>query len=295
MRNIIELNLTKTSTEIDTASYSHIDLSNASNIKLIQKYVIPIIAENDGWDTKDLTLTEFDKNPLQFQESLDSTLFSNVHIMLEDDKPVGLLEYLEETLDNPKSLERMSNLNKLISDKTEWEELLGLGIIDKVILTKHHPKLNECLSSRKLYSEIGVVVRPELQGKKSGVSDELYGVLKDGVCFGWTNNPIIVRQWKKIFNSTEYFPSLGERPNSLEHVVNLAILYADLLTYTDRTWRGLEFGALDSPYFVSRQGSHYMDVAKKLYSEGKLSDLDFKRIEYCIQKGAVQGAIFAHT
>lgn len=295
MRKIIELNTHKTSDKIDTTSYSHVDLSDPENIRLIRQYVIPVIAQNEGWDTGDLTLEKFNNDPFQFQEPLDSSLFANVRIVLDENEPVGLLEYLEETLEEPKSLERMSNLKKLISDKTEWAELLDIGILDKPVLDKHFPAIEAYLRNRKLYSEIGITVRPDLQGKKSGIADELYKLLKDGVVFGWTNNPIIVAQWKKSFRSVEYFPLLDERIDTLEHVVNLAILYADLLTYADRIWRELEFGALDSPHFITRHGQFYIDVASKLYDKGKLSTLDLKRIQYCIQKGAIQGAIFAHS
>jgi hypothetical protein len=291
---ILKLDFKKTSDHIDTTDYGHIDLSDKTNIKNIEKYILPIISENEGWDTADITVEKFQNNPLQYQESLDASLFANVHVALGDlGEPLGLIEFLEETLDSPLSVIRMNNLKELITSKSSWSEPLNLHVVDNKILDKYFKDLESYFQNKYIYSEIGITVKPELQGKKSGVSQYLYNTFQEGILFGWTNNPLLLAQWKGYFNDVIYFPLLREKHNSLEYLASLAILYADLLTYDRSRWTKYEFGALYSEYFITKRSNNYLTLAQKLVMKGKLTNLDKERIQYCLERKSVEAAIFA--
>ncbi len=291
---ILKLDFKKTSNKIDSADYGHIDLLDKNNIRNIEKYILPIISKNEGWDTADVTIEGFKNDPFQYQESLDASLFANVHVALnENGEPLGLIEFLEETTEKPLSVIRMNNLKGMITSKEKWEELLNLGVVDHKFLNKYFGNLKDYFKDKYIYSEIGVTVKPDLQGKKSGVSQYLYSVFQKGILFGWTNNPLLLAQWRNCFNNVIYFPLFEEKHDSLEYLVCLALLYADLLTYDKDRWIKYKFGVLYSPYFITKRSSDYLDFAKILVSKGKLTEIDEKRIQYCLKKKLVEGAIFA--
>ena len=75
---IKKLNFKKTTKQINSADYGHIDLSNPENLETITKYILPIISQNEGWDTAEITPEKFLQNPLQHQEAIDASLFANV-------------------------------------------------------------------------------------------------------------------------------------------------------------------------------------------------------------------------
>ena len=52
---------------------------------------------------------------------------------------------------------------------------------------------------------------------------------------------------------------LGEEQDSLKNLACVALLYADLLTYDKNRWQNFEFGALNSPYFVTKRSKEYLD------------------------------------
>lgn len=294
MSRVIKLDFVKTDTSIDTASYSHVDLTNPENLAAINKYVLPVIAKNRGWDAENLTAEEFNKDPLQFQDVMDASLFANVHILLDDsENPVALLEYLEETIENPISKIRMNNLIDLIENKEAWKYLLDRGVLNEEALDSLFDELKSFFANKKIYSEIGIVIKSELQGKSSGYTQMLYEILNDGILFGWTSNPLIVVQWRKYFKSVTYFPLLNESITDIEALASLAILYADLLTYKTSRWKDLEFGSLTSQYFISKRGTEYLELVDDLKHAGKISDLDVERLLYFIRQESVQGAIFA--
>ncbi len=291
MTEIIKLDFKKVNTTTDTTSYSHIDLSNSDNLNKIRKYILPIIAENEGWGTADLTIAAFEENPTKFQEYIDATLFANVHVLLDEGEPAALLEYLVETLDSPISLARMENLKRLIEDRSAWNYLLSKHAVENSAFNSLFPKLRHFLNSKKIYSEIGVVVRPDLQGQRKGYSQSLYELLQNGIIFGWTSNPLIVAQWRKYFPKVIYFPLYEEKVQDLEGLICLAVLYADLLTYEESRWKPLKFGALNSPYFVNKRDSKYLELVDSLFESQKINKLDVQRLKYLIEMDSVQGAI----
>jgi len=290
---IIRLDFKKTSEEIDSSSYGNVDLKNPENLKSIEKYIIPIIEENEGWDTSNVTLEGFKKDPIQYQNELDATLFANVHVALDDeDNPLGLIEFLEETVESPVSKGRMDNIKSLLNDRTAWKRLIEMQVVSESVVEKYFPKLAEFISDKKIYSEVGIVVRPDLQGRKSGVSEFLYELLSDGIQFAWTNNPVIISVNRKLFKNVVYYPLLEEPIDSLEGLITLAILYGDLQTYNEKRWVNLKFGAMNSPYFVTSRDNTYLEIAEALASKSKITKLDVERIKYCLGKESVQGAMF---
>ena len=291
---IIKLDFKKTSDNIDSANYGHIDLSDTQNINKIIKYILPIISQNEGWDTADITPERFKEKPFKYQEAIDASLFANVHIALNKiGEPLGLIEFLEETINKPLSAIRMNNLKNLITSKDHWNDLINTHCVSNKLLDKYFKDLENYFKNKYIYSEIGITVKPDLQGKQSGVSEELYKVLKKGIIFGWTSNPLLLTQWKKNFENVIFFPLVGEEYFSLEYLVSLALLYADLLTYEKDRWESYEFGTLNSPYFVSKRSSDYLDISQVLVTKKKISKKDKERIEYCLNKKSLQGAIFA--
>ncbi len=291
MTEIVKLDFKKINTSTDTTSLSHIDLGDQDNLKKIQKYVLPIIAENEGWGTADLTVEAFTKNPEKFQIDIDATLVGNVHILLDQESPVALLEYLIQTIDAPILNKRMSNLKRLTEDRSAWNYLLSKHIVENSAFNALFPKLRYYLNGKKICSEIGVVVRPDLQGQRKGYSQSLYELLPNGILFGWTSNPLIVSLRRKYFSKVLYFPLYEEKVQDLEGLSCLAILYADLLTYEESKWKSLKFGALNSPYFVKKRDSKYLELVDRLYESQKINKLDVERLKYLIKLDSVQGAI----
>jgi hypothetical protein len=291
---ITKLFFKKTTEQIDSANYGHIDLSDSQNLEKITKYILPIITQNEGWDTTDITPKRFKENPFHYQEAIDASLFANVHVALSDSgEPLGLIEYLEETIEDPLSIERMNNLKKLLTSRDEWRFIIDSHVISEKFLDKHFRNLTDFFREKYIYSEIGLTVKPSLQGKRSGVSEELYKTLKKGILFGWTNNPILLSQWKKTFENVIFFPMFGEEYTSLEYLACLALLYADLLTYDKDRWQKYEFGALSSTYFVTKRSKEYLEITQNLITKNKISEKDGERIRYCIDRESVQGAVFA--
>ncbi|MFS8131291.1 MAG: hypothetical protein ACMG57_04915 [Candidatus Dojkabacteria bacterium] len=291
---IIKLDFKKTTDIIDSSSYGNVDLNDGDNLKNIEKYIIPVISENEGWGTHDVTLEGFKKNPFQYQDALDATLFANVHVGLDElGNPLGLIEFLEETLDNPVSKVRMENIKNMITKRSSWVRLIKMKVVSEEVMNSFFPFLEKFIAGKKIYSEIGIVVRADLQGKKSGVTEALYKLLSDGIQFAWTNNPLIIAIKRKHFSNVHYFPLLGESIVDLEGLAALAILYGDLQTYDESRWVNLDFGAMKSPYFVNSRGNVYLEIAAELAIKGKITKMDEARVKYCLDKDAVQGAIFA--
>lgn len=300
MSKLIQLDFKKVAStgqesfEFDTTSYQNIDLSDSTNLAKIRMYILPVIAKNVGWDTENLSEERFNADPHQFQNAIDTTIFANVHVLLDDlGNPVGLMEYLEETIENPISRVRMSNLKKLIEDKSAWKYLIDAGVIDQKVLNELLPELRLFFQNKKIYSEIGLVLKPEIQGKGSGYTQMLYDQLKDGILFGWTSNPLIVAQFRKNYKYVSYFPLESSTVKSVEALASVALVYADLLTYKVERWKPYKFGALYSDYFVSTRGPEYLKLVDDLLKVKKISEDDKIRLQYFISQESVQGAIIA--
>jgi hypothetical protein len=266
------------------------DLKNKGNLENLYKYVFPIIERNEGWGTGSLTVEEFEKDPGKFQDDIDATVWDNVHILLEKDEPIALLEFEEtEISDTSKSYHKI--LIDLLENPadTRWRILRERGwlIPDKTDLSL----IKSYLISKSIYLSIGIVIKPELQGKKTGISESLYKIISDGINFGWTSNPIIVRQRRKLFKNTLYFPLFNENPKTLEELAIRVYVYAYILSHKEEEYKGLELGALYSDYFVAQRGDEYIQIAREMAIRDKILPEDLHRIEYILNRRKCAGAI----
>jgi len=72
-----------------------VDLTDETNLKQIKKYILPIIVQNEGWGTGYLTEEIFFSKPTKYQTDMDATVYDNVHVYLQNEQPVAILEYEE--------------------------------------------------------------------------------------------------------------------------------------------------------------------------------------------------------
>lgn len=263
-------------------------LDDQENIEKLQRWVMPIIERNEGWGTGELTPEEFEKHPEKFQDHIDATTWGNVHVLLEGGEPVALLEFGKT---------RVSDMQKK-KHRLLAELLKGEGIeeferaVRKKLERERLEEMGAFLSTREIYTGIGVVLRPDLQGKKSGLSEKLYNIVADGICLGWTSNPVIVRQRRKIFRRTLYFPPWEEFPNGVEEWAACLYVYLYRLDpgVKDEV-EGFEFGTMSSTHFVESRGGEYLKMAEAMRNEGKISELDEKRIKYVLGRKCCAAAI----
>lgn len=182
-------------------------------------------------------------------------------------------------------------MNKLIKNKDfgEFNKLIGKSIDERMVTD-----IKNFFKNKNIYTSVGVVLRPDLQGKKTGISDKMYKILSDGIVFGFTSNPIVVRQRRKLFKNTIFFPLMGQKPKSLEEWT------ACLYVYSSRKFpgkgdsvKGLKFGAIYSIYNVEERWNEYLEIAKGMAEKGKITKLDEKRLEYVLGKKSCASAIIS--
>lgn len=231
MNNIIQIFINR----IDRKS---VDLNNKENRETIEKYVLPIIEKNIGWDTEFVereSLWELDKTRLQ--NAIDATLGSDnkckVWIYLRDDEPAGLFQ----------------------------------ARVDSNIMSGY-----------------GIVIRPDLQGKKTGIADELYKLAEGHILFGWTSNPAIVAKHRKL-GRTVFFPTNDYDEFSKE------LVQRSLDDWENDSWKKLKFGVAQSVYFNEKRGEEYLRLAERLFTEGKITQSDCEGLKYIIGIGQAEGAI----
>lgn len=269
------------------------------NLELLKKYVIPIIEKNKGWSSEHITSSDFFKNPEKYRVDIDATVESDknaeVFIALDNNLPVGLLEYVAEDLNNLDSSEFQNILNNLRENKnsTYWKQLVNLEVIDTNSVETYFSKLNSFLEGKKLYKFVGVVLKPELQGKKSGISDALYKTMKTGFIQGWTSTPLVVAKRKKVYSATVLFPRFGERPNNLEEFACIALASARVIS--KEIPQGFSFGVKTLESFALRNKKEYMKLAYSFLQAGKISELDYKRLDYTLDFERGQALIMSYT
>ena len=230
------------------------------------------------------------KNPEKFQDTIDASTWNNVHILLEDSQPIALLEFTETNISD-ESKERHEVLKRLL-DNIDSEDFQFLVKALNTSFDKNMiPQIKSFLSEKPIYTSLGICLRSDLQSKKSGYSEKLYEVISNGIVYGWTSNPIIVRQRRKLFKNTLYFPAYGEFPKNAEEWAICLYVYADVLSKNDHKIEGLEFGTVYSKYFVEERGEDYINIAKSMEKSKKISNLDRRRIEFILGKKNCAGAI----
>lgn len=231
MNNIIQISVSR----IDG---KNVDLDNKENRETIEKFVLPIIENNVGWDTEYINkenIWTLDKEKLQ--NAIDATFGSDdkckVWIYLKDGEPVGLFQ----------------------------------ARIDGNIMSGY-----------------GIVIRPDLQGKKTGIADELYKLAEGHILFGWTSNPAIVAKHRKL-GRTVFFPTNDYDEFSKE------LVQKSLDDWENDSWKKLKFGVAQSVYFNEKRGDEYLEINDKLFAEGKITESDHEGLKYIIGLHQAEGAI----
>jgi len=56
---------------------------------------------------------------------------------------------------------------------------------------------------------------------------------------------------------------------------------------------GLEFGAKRSIYFIKDRGDEYLKLAMEMRDAKKITELDEKRLRYCLSQKSCAGAIIS--
>lgn len=263
-------------------------LTDKQNIEKLIQWVLPIIEQNEGWGSADLTKEKFLQNPQHFQDEIDATVWKNVHILLENNQPIGLLEFGKTNIDEPK--DRHTFLNELFEGKgiEDFNKVMGKQILQTDLL-----KAKEFLINKPIYTAVGVVLKPDLQNQKTGYADKLYELISDGLVFGMTSNPVIVRKRKTQFKNTLFFPLLGEYPTNHEKWAVCLYVYAYVKSHAPADYKDLEFGAMYSPYFVEDRGTKYLELAQHMKNQGKITQNDERRIQYILSKHSCAGAIIS--
>lgn len=271
-----------------------VDLTDSRNLELIRKYVVPVISNNPDWGTPHFTMEHFDKNPLEFQIIIDSTIVDNVHVAIESGQPIAIFEYNRFSFDqNPynriKYLKKhvIDNMSDRIVKKIQQTTKLTIEEINKLM-----PETRELLLTRPLYEGIGVVVHPDYQNKSTGVAEQFYKLITDGFAFGWTSNPIIVRKRRKLYDNTLFYPLLGETIVTAGQLAAHLHIISDMAFYKLSRYSGKDFGVINSQYSVERD-VETRALSKSMLEAEKISEIDNKRINYSLDFHMTAGAIIS--
>lgn len=278
--------------DFERNSKGHI-LFNQDNMKKLNTYVIPIIKNNEGWGTGELTPQTFQENPERWREDINSTVTPSqdgeVHIYLQNNRPIGLLEYIKRSFDNV-NLDFSNALKEMLKDKgsRHWKKLREYVEIDPSIFNKYFNELEDFVRSRQFYRFIGVALIPELQGKKSGISDILYKKMDNGFIFGRTSTPLVVTKRRKLFKETILFPVRSNEINSLETLSCLTVASARLLSTNPEDLSKYDFGISSHAGFVQRDKDEYMELNKSFLEKGKITETDYEKLNSIlkVKKGA---------
>ncbi len=255
------------------------------NLEKLNKYVIPIIAKNRGWATEELTHENFNKDPEKWRDDIDATIEADpnasIYIAMDGEKPVGLLEYILEDFKELAEEKFSQILWDMMKDRSSkhWDRLLKYSFMDKDIVNKYFSKLQSFITSKKYYKYIGVVLIPELQGKKSGISDIMYKSMSNGILLGSTSTPQVLAKRRKLFKTTLFTPPLTQKIRTLEELAGIVIIAAMLFSKIDEPIPEEEFGIETHVGFALRDKNEYMTLAKSFFDKGKITELDYQRLD----------------
>ncbi len=262
-------------------------LTDTETVQKLCKWVLPIIEKNEGWGTGHLTLEKFLHSPSLFQNEIDSTVTGETFVMLDNEKPIALIEYKKKVFPDHSEL-----VHRLLTDLLSGLKLTELSQLMSVPFPHEQLKeIEQFLYHKPLYSYVGVVIKPELQNKKLGISEQLYGVLSDGLVLGYTSNPIVVRKRKSLFTNTLYFPLLDQKLTTSEEWAACLYVYADRLESPVESSTDMPLGALISEQFVEDRGEETIHIGKEMARTNKISQLDLQRIQFVLSKKFCAGAI----
>jgi hypothetical protein len=282
---ILKLDFTKT---VD----NHIDLTNTDNLASIRQYILPVMEENVGWGSGDMTAEAFEKNPAQFQDYIDNSLDDNVHVLVNNNEAVGFIEYSHLPYLTSEH-ETVTILRSVMSDYGDrrWEDIVRTANITKL------PDMNEAksfLQSKPFYYGFGIVLANKFQGKLTSYSKMLYDVVGNGIVSGFTSNPVIVRKRKQVFQSTYYYPLFGEAMDTPEKFACHLYAWADIARHSYNESASFQFGVRQVSHFVNR-GVEYVALAQHMYSKAKLTKHDLKKVLYTLNTPFTAGTIISHN
>lgn len=275
---------------------------NKKNLDTLTTYVIPIIEKNDGWGTKHVTYANFNKNPENLREDINAVVGdvkgTNVYAVVDKQgKPLGLLEYLE-VFYNSKYCQNSTVLKDMLTSVncSYWKHVFDLKIVDKDFTERNLDNVKYILTKRPVIKYIGVVVKPSLQGKKSGVSDALYKKMnQQAFLFGWTSSPLVLAKRRKLFKNTLFFP-LQSKISTVEDLTAFVIACDSIFNENHRKSLGkLKFGVDTYKYFVDRNKKTTMGLAESLLKKGKIKEQDYKNIKYMLDYKKCQGVVISYN
>lgn len=273
---------------------------NSLNINLLLRYVIPIISNNPGWSTEDLSKETFLDNPDQLRDEVNATvgedMNNQVRIALDGEgNPVGLLEYVKEDFKNLSQPEFSKVFNEMLSDKSNgcWEKLIRMEIVEKDSLDKHFGALKAYFEGKSLYKDVGIVLTKSLQGTNSGISDILYHEMSNGLIYGWTSSPLVILKRRKLFKHTLFSPKLGDMYNKLEDLVCLVVLAASYFRENENVVNHINFGMATYNQFAVRDEREYTALAKSCLEKGKILASDFEKLQLILKTYQCQGSIIS--
>jgi hypothetical protein len=269
------------------------------NLEQLEKYVIPIIEKNRGWSTESLIKEVFLENPEKWRADINATVEcgtnAEVFIALSDGEPVGLLEYQLSNFSNLAEEEFSKILFEMIDNcnSKHWRYLEKLNLVSSKVLDEYHQSLRGFVLSKRFYYNIGAVLRPDFQGKSSGVSNLLYAKMKDGFVLGSTSTPLTVAKRRKLYADTLFFPVCKSEVNSLEALACLVVLASRRIARHPELLGKFKFGVSKQQGFATRDKREYLDLAKELLDKSKITKLDCERLEYILGFEGAQGAIIS--
>lgn len=286
--------------KIDRNSNGTVNMDSEQNQKYILEYLLPIINYNEGWGTKDLSFDSYSKVPLPKKQFLIDSSFGETKyavnwIYLDDqNEPQGLFMaklYTPTDISNPQG-KVAKTLNQMIANaKSEWWKLLiDQKLVTQKLIDKHLSEVFRIISTTNYYFETGIVIRPELQGKSSGVADALMSLV-DGVQLGWTNSPYFVAKCRKIYFKTLYFPVDAGAIVTSYDLASLVYVCSSLAAWSNSSWKSMKFGVAKSNYFVNHRDSGVLDVAEQMVKAGRLLEHDKINIQELIQTDFTQSAV----
>lgn len=285
--------------KVDRKQDGSVNVESELTKEVVKKYVLPIIQNNEGWGTKEVTVDNFFTFPKQkIQDILDPTVgftsFAKCYIALIDNLPAGLIQGDFFSPEDQKNSGHpyMSFLREIFSspDFYLWKKMIDDKEIEGSFLQKNFLIAKEILALKDIIFSPGIVVRADLQGKKTGLSDYLYQYM-EGIGVAWTSNPVVVAKHRKLFKRTTFYPLLGETISSVEDIAMAGCIMADLLNWSEDTWKTMPFGSAHSIYFVQERGQEYLIKAQEKVSKGELTQTDLKRFEWILSQTGVHGAL----
>jgi hypothetical protein len=270
------------------------------NLEKLVKYVVPVIEKNRGWSTEELTLEKFMEDPSEWRDEIDQTVekypSSKVHVAVNGKDAVGLIVYVATGFESAES-EFTEVLEEMVSnrDSDYWSKLHSYVKYDSELLDQHFKSLQKYIFSRTFYRRVGIVVRTDLQGQETGVSDQLYRVMDNGFVFGRTSTPFAVAKRRKVFPESLMFPVSPHEISTLGTFACLTVVAARTFSLHPDSTERYSFGVITHSTFPVRDKKKYTELNRSFLGRDKISEEDFNSFEQILNYKKAQAAIISLT